>query len=455
MESIQFQVFAAEDVLAYSVCEVINNDPFTKTGEVCENGPCDLRMGSFDRYKCKTCGATEQCPGHFGHVALHKQMYNIIFLPLVAKILDTLCLKCCRVKLPSSETQIKSLDHLRQLVKPKKICPHCGMKVEAVTQAGGYLKRSTSYLHAHQVYEIFQRLSSSDLALLCLPGFSPSDLLFTYVPVLPNTERPTFDRYEGGHQRSVDKLTFKIREIVIANKKLTSFASAVPITKALEEQLLLTQDAVTMFYTDAYMKQSFTLQKNISAAYKRGALGDGASLQTRLRGKSGQLRSNIMGKRVNMTARTVIVGDPALDLNEIRVPVKVCMRLTVPERVTERNRVTLQALVDAGPDQLAGANNVVRSKDGPFEYDPTNVEVFDLRFASADTMGPLQVGDVVERHLAKGDVVMFNRQPTLHRYSFMAMKIVPGPGNAFGMNVCAYDLCFALHKSTGLLQKCL
>lgn len=187
------------------------------------------------------------------------------------------------------------------------------------------------------------------------------------------------------------------------------------------------------------MKQSYTLQKNIGAAYKRGALGDGASLQSRLRGKSGQLRSNLMGKRVNMTARTVIVGDPSLDLNEIRVPYKICMNLTVPVRVTPMNQDLLQKLVDAGPSVLQGANTVIRAKNPLLDdySDPQNVEVFDLRFADKANIGPLQLHDIVERHLQKGDVVMYNRQPTLHRMSFLAMKVVPGAGNAFGMCVNA------------------
>ena len=439
-EEIQFGVFTAEDIVNYSVCEIFHNAAFTRQGQVCENGPCDLRLGAFDRYPCKTCHRTQECPGHFGHIALCMPMYNVNFLREVVKILDTLCLKCCRIKLAETEQlswKRKSLDSIRAAVGGRVTCPHCNMQGPNISQSGAYImmtvkggRGSQEYLHADRVYDIFASIPENEAALFNFSNYDATDLLFTNLPVLPNTERPTFDKFDSGHQRSVDKLTYKLREIVMLNKKLAGVTEKRQSRAQVEPQILLLQDAITHFYTNAYMKHSFTLQRNIGAAYKRGTLSDGAPLHARLKGKGGQLRSNLMGKRVDMTARTVIVGDPALDLNQVRVPKKICMNLTVPERVTDFNRERLQDLVDAGPTQLIGANAVIRANADADE----RPDVFDLRF-SDDII--LLRDDIVERHLQMDDYIMFNRQPTLHRMSFMAMKVVPGDGNAFGMNVCA------------------
>ncbi len=56
------------------------------------------------------------------------------------------------------------------------------------------------------------------------------------------------------------------------------------------------------------------------------------AIRARLKGKEGRLRGNLMGKRVDFSARTVITGDPNLDLDEVGVPYTIAMNLTYPER---------------------------------------------------------------------------------------------------------------------------
>lgn len=62
-----------------------------------------------------------------------------------------------------------------------------------------------------------------------------------------------------------------------------------------------------------------------------------ASISSRLKGKEGRIRGNLMGKRVDFSARTVITSDPYLRLNEVGVPIKIAMTLTFPEVVTPYN----------------------------------------------------------------------------------------------------------------------
>lgn len=130
------------------------------------------------------------------------------------------------------------------------------------------------------------------------------------------------------------------------------------------------------------------------------------SIRARLKGKEGRLRGNLMGKRVDFSARTVITGDPNLALDEVGVPFSIARTLTYPERVTPYNISYLQELVRNGPNEYPGARYVVRDTG----------DRIDLRYNKrADTF--LQYGWIVERHLKDGDIVLFNRQPSLHKMS--------------------------------------
>jgi DNA-directed RNA polymerase II subunit RPB1 len=62
------------------------------------------------------------------------------------------------------------------------------------------------------------------------------------------------------------------------------------------------------------------------------------SISQRLKGKSGRIRGNLMGKRVDFSARTVITGDPNIGIDELGVPWTIALNLTFPETVTPFNR---------------------------------------------------------------------------------------------------------------------
>lgn len=129
------------------------------------------------------------------------------------------------------------------------------------------------------------------------------------------------------------------------------------------------------------------------------------SIRARLKGKEGRLRGNLMGKRVDFSARTVITGDPNIALDEVGVPFSIARNLTYPERVTPYNIAYLQQLVKNGPNEYPGARYVVRDSG----------DRIDLRYNKRETL--LDFGWIVERHLKDGDLVLFNRQPSLHKMS--------------------------------------
>lgn len=148
--------------------------------------------------------------------------------------------------------------------------------------------------------------------------------------------------------------------------------------------------------------------------------------------KDGRIRGNLEGKRVDFSARTVITSDPTISVNQLGIPLKIAMNLTFPEVVTPQNKDFLERLVRNGRDVYPGANFIFPvSTLVPGQ----RVLPIDLRFRKEKVV--LRFGDIVERHLIDDDIVLLNRQPTLHKQSMMGhrAKIINNPNlNTFRLN---------------------
>jgi len=146
-----------------------------------------------------------------------------------------------------------------------------------------------------------------------------------------------------------------------------------------------------------------------------------------------------MGKRVDQSARTVITSDPNIALNEVGIPLIIAKNLTFPEIVTKHNIKYLKQLVKNGRKTYPGANYVIQNiidKEGNEAK-----HIYHLKYV--DKPIPLKAGDIVERHLVNGDIVMFNRQPSLHKLSMMGhtAHILPNDPSllTFRVNVSVTD----------------
>jgi len=145
----------------------------------------------------------------------------------------------------------------------------------------------------------------------------------------------------------------------------------------------------------------------------------------RLNSKNGRIRGNLMGKRVDFSARSVITGDPNLSIRQLGIPMKIAKNLTKPITVNDRNREFLLKLVQNGPEVYPGAK-ILEKRNG---------ENISLRYVDKSSIR-LENGDVVHRHMMDGDAVLFNRQPSLHRMSMMAhIAKIMRVGDTFRMNV--------------------
>jgi DNA-directed RNA polymerase II subunit RPB1 len=149
------------------------------------------------------------------------------------------------------------------------------------------------------------------------------------------------------------------------------------------------------------------------------------SVKERLKSKEGRVRGNLMGKRVDYSARSVITPDPNISINELGVPEAIAKNLTFPEVVTKYNKKKLTKIVRNGYNKYPGAKSIKRKTDG---------QIISLKVIDVENYN-LEVGDIINRHLIDGDIVLFNRQPSLHRMSMMSHKVRVLPYKTFRLDV--------------------
>jgi len=464
---IEFSVFRNKDVKLYSA---VSSDPFgIDLAESYENyepkkgGLVDLRLGTCDIYlPCTTCGQNSiDCPGHFGHTVLASPVFNFGFLNHLKNLLQCVCLKCSNLLVEKSDVQFKKtlnkkcesrFKELKNLTKNVNYCFHCGVpvpKIKREVKDNGSIrimierdvnndiddvnniKKIKESLTPRYCYNILRNISDNDCYLL---GFNPKmqrpeDLIIENFPIPPSIIRPTAKVDFMSASTMEDALTLKISDIITANKRVRHQIEKETVSNELstynQDIFNLLQYHIATFYDN----ESVSLPR---AEFKTGGRPT-KSISDRIKGKTGRIRSNLMGKRVDFSGRTVITSDPYIDIDQVGIPKKMAMELTIPEEVTPYNIKYLSGLVKNGRDVYPGANFVLRItfRDGKQE-----IQKIDLKYRKKTIK--LNLNDIVERHSVDGDYVLFNRQPTLHKPSMMGHKIQVIDNdelNTFRMNV--------------------
>jgi len=443
VDEIHFGLFSPQDIRRLSVVEIQTPDTYDEDGAPITAGLMDGRLGTLEpRQRCKTCGNTAiRCPGHFGHIELAVPIVHIEFAKLIYDLLRSTCRNCGRILLPDEvvkKTRAR-INKTRQLLgiipdefykwitqeTKTKQCPHCGaiqykIVFEKPTKFSEQIPESGSEpLTPSMLRERLERISDDDLELL---GFNPKVarpewMILQVLPVPPVYVRPSITLESG--IRSEDDLTHKLVDIIRINQRLKENMDAGAPTLIIQDLSELLQYHVTTYFNNE--------ASGIPPARHRS----GRALKTlsqRLKGKEGRFRSNLSGKRVDFSARTVVSPDPNLDINEVGVPLEVAMRLSVPEKVTEWNIEEMRRLVINGPEKYPGALYIIRP-DGK----RIRLEFVTDREKIAEAIAP---GFVVERHLKNGDIAIFNRQPSLHRMSIMAHYVRVLPYKTFRLHLC-------------------
>ena len=239
-------------------------------------------------------------------------------------------------------------------------------------------------------------------------------MIITVMPVCPPPVRPSI--MMDAFSRGEDDLTYKLADIIKYNATLRKYELSGSPPHIIQEFSALVQ-----FHIATFMNNEIPGQPQ---ATQRGGRPI-KSIRQRLRGKEGRIRGNLMGKRVDFSARTVITPDPTISIDEVGVPRSIASNLTYPEIVTPFNIDKMRELVENGPSQHPGAKYIIR-EDG---------QRLDLRYVKKPSDTHLEFGYKVERHLQDGDLIIFNRQPSLHRMSMMGHRVRVMPYSTFRLNL--------------------
>jgi DNA-directed RNA polymerase beta' subunit len=478
ISEVKFGLLNPEALKKASVCHVIVPETY-EGSEPKENGLFDTRMGVIERGRI--CPTDEYdhtiTPGYFGHIELPLPVYWVQHMDTISKLLRCVCIRCANVLFDKSNPSImkelkkrngaaafKWVSDLCSKTSNKKcafnggcnaIQPHIYRKViaekmktndvistvhiEAEYNTDAFKdaseKKMKFVLPVEHILNIFKRITNENAILL---GFDPVDarpewMICTVVPVSPPAVRPSVR--QDNNQRAEDDLTSKFADIIKSTISLKR-----EIEKSLKKNTEAEREASNRLIEGARSSVQYHIatlvdneSKNIPVSTRRSGQPL-KMIRQRIRSKDGRIRSNIMGKRVDFSGRTVVDVDPNISIDEYGVPEKIAMNLTIPETVTKYNKIRLYKYIRNGPHIHPGARQIIK-----MNYDENGIahqENIFLQHIDRESI-VLEEGDVVDRHLIDGDIGLFNRQPTLHRMNMMAHKVKVMPGKTFRLNVYA------------------
>jgi DNA-directed RNA polymerase II subunit RPB1 len=458
---IDFSIYSNNDTLKDSAIENQNGKDqngivlaeIYNNNEPVEGGVSDKRLGVTEsNLECSTCGERAlKCPGHFGHIRFVEPVFHMGYLPFIKIILSCICIRCHKLLVYKNEDEIARLlknktgkqrfAEIRNLTKGVTYCQKsnygCGAPAHHIyidnKNTNVFLlavpikrsgdsddtgedkkKRIPQILTPQFCYDMLRLISDEDCLIMGMdPKKSrPEDMIIINFPVPPVPVRPSIRIEIGSSMESIDDLTHKLIDIVKSHENLKNAKGDGSLSKvtSINDDFTLLQFHVATFFNNQAIGTPKSQQKNNKQT---------KSLSERLKGKEGRVRGNLMGKRVDMSGRTVITSDPFIALNEVGVPINIAMNLTYPEIVNKDNINYLSQLVKNGRNKYPGANFVIQSiidKAGN-----ETKQIVHLKYCTKPLK--LKLGDTVERHLVDGDIVLFNRQPSLHKMSMMGHKI--------------------------------
>jgi DNA-directed RNA polymerase II subunit RPB1 len=441
---LQFSLFSPEEIIKGSVAEITTRDTYVGNKPVI-NGLFDPRMGVLEPgLICPTDGLDYmQTPGYFGHISLAKPVFYIQYLSTTQKILRCVCFKCSKLLVSKQKykhaLKMQPSARWKYVFELTKNIKRCGEDTE---DGCGYLqpkrikKEGMASLYAEWensnteeggetivipltpelVLKIFKRISEEDITFM---GFSPlwsrpDWMICQVLAVPPPAVRPSVKH--DAQQRSEDDLSHILVNIIKTNKTLLE-----KIQNNAQEKVIDDWSTVLQFHVASLVDNKIPGVNPVTQRSGRPL----KPIKERLNGKGGRMRGNLMAKRVDFSARSVITADPNISIKELGIPMKIAMNITKPVEVNPVNRAFLTKLVINGPDIWPGAKILEKS----------NGVSISLRYIDRKSI-VLEDKDIVHRHMMDGDPILFNRQPTLHRMSMMChIARIMKKGDTFRMNV--------------------
>jgi DNA-directed RNA polymerase II subunit RPB1 len=440
---IQFSILSPEEIRKSSVAEITSRDTYINNKPVI-GGLFDPRMGVLEPgLICPTDGLDYmQTPGYAGHIELARPVFYIQYLSTIQKCMKCVCFKCS--KLLVSKDKYKQALKLQGEARWKYVFGLCG-KVKrcgddsedgcGTLQPSKIRKEGLATIFAEwkndgndsepiiikvtpeMVLKNFKRISDDDVTFM---GFSPlysrpDWMICQVMSVPPPAVRPSVKH--DAQQRSEDDLSHILVNIIKTNKTLQD-----KIQNNAPSNVIDDWTTVLQYYIATQVDNKIPGVASVAQRSGRPL----KSIKDRLNGKGGRMRGNLMAKRVDFSARSVITADPNISIRELGIPMKVAKNITKPVIVNKINKNFLTKLIQNGPDVWPGAKMLEKQ----------NGEVITLRYYLDRNSLVLEEGDTVHRHMMDGDAILFNRQPTLHRMSMMChIARIMKRGDTFRMNV--------------------
>jgi DNA-directed RNA polymerase II subunit RPB1 len=442
VKRVEFSVLSAKEIRNMAVVNVTECMLYER-GLPRMNSVLDQRFGTTDRrYVCGTCRhSLPTCPGHSGKIELAAPIYNPIFLDTVVRVLRTVCFFCSGLLNPQTQpphTKHKAKRRLAALAAVSRAlgkCPHCQGVQPTYNRVGLSIKKE--FVKGKKVLSRDDFASDAEFEFALQPFF-PSDALsilrnisdesaaklgflnsrgevqrpenlIMEVMLVPSTiMRPSIASSESSRTRGHDDLTLRLQDIVKTNNQLQ--LEMVGLKRSAQYEKLLDQMHA---HLAVYILNDTRFSKNPGGGVRSTSI---RSIATRLKGKKGRIRGNLCGKRVDFSSRSVVSPDAALDIDQLGVPRVIAEKQTIPMTVTAQNLGHLRGLISR------------RKCNFVMLYGGRQSETVNIKFSTDERLAELtqvlKIGDVVERHLETDDVVLFNRQPSLHAYSLMAHRVV-------------------------------
>lgn len=425
---VQFSTFSDQERQNKSVRTITDKVVFTPAREPRDNGPNSLFLGSTSRsVYCKTChNTTKHCPGHFGLIKFPVPLYNPFWFEkknnMVFKILSAVCFFCSHPVVPFKGTAA----HLQQPNGPttkkkskallERKCTHCGAQQPLYKIWKNQIQTHwTTKFNDPTVQALTEEPFTSVICDEIFRAIPPN--VWRAAPI--NLKKPP---HEVCLQSSMllpsPKLRpgFRLKDGKRGDDSLTKQASKIITECAVVKTALRNQPPNRQAKTISRLQSEFNaFVYQATTTSNKGTKVQ--SLASRLKGKSGLIRQNILGKRFNNCARGVLGCDPTLDVDEILVPRHMALILTVPYRCTSWNRDECLALIRKGANTLGGAEYIERANGVRVSLQNLTPET--LRKVE----NGLRDGDVIHRYIRDGDYVVLNRAPTLRIYSFMTVRV--------------------------------
>src|SRR3989339_1957941 len=409
--ALNFTLLSPEQIKRLSSAKIVTPELYNIDGYPVDGGLMDLKLGAIDPgVRCRTCGGRiKECLGHPGSIDLARSVIHLKYVPLIELCLRCFCGECGKLMLDDKFLTKLSPAERAKKAKDCKKCPHCQneqVKIKLDKPTSFY--RDKTRVFPTEIREILVKIPDNELKKIgvntstCRPEWA----ILTLLLVPPVTVRPSIILESG--ERSEDDLTHKLSDIVRSNQRLWENLNAGAPEVIIEDLWDLLQYHVTTFFDNNVTR--------IPPARHRS----GQPLKTiteRIKGKEGRIRHNLAGKRVNYSARTVVSPDPFIKMNEIGVPFEIARIITVAETVTSLNVERMKEIIRRG-EVYPGANYVVR---------PDGKRKKITKELMEELCNEISSGYKVERHLVDGDIVLFNRHPTLHKQGLMAhyVKVLP------------------------------